>query len=145
MVGEQLRLRGIEVKIDLGNEIPRVHGEAGQLEQVFINLITNARDAIIFLEKNRQGRIEILTRSLSEGKIVEVTVRDNGGGIDAKNMEKIFDPFFSTKDVGKGTGLGLSISYGIIKKHGGNICVKNTGARGSVFIVELPAMENKNK
>ena len=148
MMGEQLRLRNIEVKKQFTPDLPKVDADANQLEQVFLNLITNARDAILQRSEVR-GRLEIITRmgeadnqqsSINNHQyqnFVEILVRDNGGGILSENMEKIFDPFFTTKEVGKGTGLGLSISYGIIKDHKGEIEVAETGPEGTTFRIKL--------
>ena len=109
-------------------------GDAHQLQQVFLNILNNAYDAVH--EVGRPGRIEIMSTKFGEG--VEVSFRDNGKGI--SYPDKIFDPFFTTKEVGKGTGLGLSICYGIVKEHGGEIlCHNNLGGPGATFIVRLPA------
>src|SRR3954465_1986529 len=114
LMQEQLRLREIEVTVDLGPEEPVVVGNFIQLEQVFINLLTNARDA---LADSARKRIRI---SGSVGpRTVEIRFADTGHGIPPGRERRIFDPFFTTKEVGKGTGLGLSITYGIIKEHGG--------------------------
>ncbi len=145
MVGEQLRLRSIEVKQELNPGLPKVLGDANQLEQVFLNLITNARDAMEEKEKNpepengREPVLEIITRLADvDGKSIEILFKDSGGGISAENLGKIFDPFFSTKEVGNGTGLGLSISYGIINDHHGEIDVAKTGPDGTTFRIKLP-------
>src|SRR5438132_1229080 len=114
LMREQLRLREIEVTVDLGPEEPVVLGNAIQLEQVFINLLTNARDAVA--EAPRKAiRIACSTGSGA----VDVSLADSGHGIPPGLERRIFDPFFTTKEVGKGTGLGLSITYGIINEHGG--------------------------
>jgi histidine kinase len=143
MIGEQLRLRGIHVIKNLDAAGAFIHGDAHQLEQVFLNLLSNARDALSVSPKSYQRRrsnrhITITTRSASDPAMVEVLVSDNGRGIPSGNLEAIFDPFFTTKEVGKGTGLGLSISYGIIQKHGGRIEVKQTGPDGTTFALTLP-------
>lgn len=149
MLSEQLRLHSIEVKKDLDANLPKVKGEASQMEQVIINIITNARDAVadcrLNVEKCRnkkaeyKGMLEIITKK--NQNLVEILVRDNGGGIPAECIENIFDPFFTTKEVGKGTGLGLSISYGIIKDHQGEIEVAETGPEGTTFRIKLPSIE----
>lgn len=135
MVGEQLRIRNIDVEWIFGNAIPMIIGSANQLEQVFLNLITNARDAM-----NGGGRLSVTTRYDPQGDngYVEVFFRDTGKGIDPESLDKIFDPFFTTKEVGKGTGLGLSISYGIIQEHKGAIKVADTGSSGTTFMIMLP-------
>jgi len=149
MIGEQLKLRNIIVEMELDPDIPWVMGNANQLEQVILNLIINARDAIESRlqisdqEKTRmeQARIGIVTRSqyTKDGdESVEIWIRDTGSGISQQHRDRIFDPFFTTKPVGQGTGLGLSISYGIIKDHRGDISVVETGPEGTTFRITLP-------
>jgi two-component system NtrC family sensor kinase len=126
---------GVEIVEHLDESLPPVVGDSHQLQQVFLNIMNNAYDAV--RETGRPARIEIMTASL--GTYVEVSFRDNGHGI--SQPDRIFDPFFTTKEVGKGTGLGLSICYGIVREHGGEIlCHNNTGAEGATFIVRLPAV-----
>jgi two-component system NtrC family sensor kinase len=125
---------GVEIIEQLDQELPHVIGDSHQLQQVFLNILNNAYDAV--RETGRPARIEIMTARL--GGFVEVSFCDNGQGIE--HADKIFDPFFTTKEVGKGTGLGLSICYGIVREHGGEIlCHNNEGAQGATFIVRLPA------
>jgi len=129
---------GIEVIEHLDEELPEVMGDAHQLQQVFLNILNNAYDAVH--EVGRPGRIEVM--STKAGDSVEVSFCDNGSGI--SHPDKVFDPFFTTKEVGKGTGLGLSICYGILKEHGGDIhCHNNTGGQGATFIVRLPATSHR--
>jgi PAS domain S-box-containing protein len=124
---------GVEVTEHLYEPLPEVVGDSQQLQQVFLNILNNAYDAV--RETGRPARIEIET-AVSDGW-VQVQFRDNGNGI--SNPERIFDPFFTTKEVGKGTGLGLSICYGIVREHGGEIlCHNNVGREGATFIVRLP-------
>jgi two-component system NtrC family sensor kinase len=114
--------------------LPVVVGDPHQLQQVLLNLLNNAYDAVE--GTGRVGRIEIETAAVDD--FVEIRVRDNGSGI--ANSERIFEPFFTTKPVGKGTGLGLSICYGIVRTHKGEIsCHNNSGADGCTFVVRLPA------
>jgi C4-dicarboxylate-specific signal transduction histidine kinase len=110
-----------------------VLGNAIQLEQVFINLVTNARDALA-----EAPRREIRIASSIERELVRVTVGDSGPGIPPGLEQRIFDPFFTTKEVGKGTGLGLSITYSIVKEHGGAISVESPPGGGARFVIELP-------
>jgi len=125
---------GVDVIEHLDEGLPEVIGDAHQLQQVFLNILNNAYDAV--REVGRPARIEIM--STKSGDAVEVSFADNGNGI--THPDKIFDPFFTTKEVGKGTGLGLSICYGIVKEHGGEIlCHNNIGGKGATFIVRLPA------
>jgi two-component system NtrC family sensor kinase len=125
---------GVDIVEHLDDGLPEVMGDAHQLQQVFLNILNNAYDAVH--EVGRPPRIEIM--STTAGDVVEVSFRDNGDGI--SEPDKIFDPFFTTKEIGKGTGLGLSICYGIVKEHGGEIlCHNNAGGHGATFIVRLPA------
>src|SRR6266566_1000149 len=133
LMQEQLRLRAIEVTVDLGSAEPVVVGNAIQLEQVFINLLTNARDAVA----DAPRRAIRISGSTGSG-VVEITVADTGTGIPPGLEQRIFDQFFTTKEVGKGTGLGLSITYGIIKEHGGTISVVSPPGEGATFLVSLP-------
>ncbi len=130
---EQLRMRQIEVRLDLCPEDPVVVGNAIQLEQVFINLLTNARDALA----DAPRKLIHIESAVSED-VVDLLVRDTGPGIPEGLQQRIFDPFFTTKEVGAGTGLGLSISYGIVKEHGGSISVVNGAGDGATFLVQLP-------
>jgi signal transduction histidine kinase len=141
MVGEQLRLRNIDFQLDLQINLPEVKGNGVRLEQVFLNLLTNARDAIEDGEEwaDRTRIIKVSTVVFrKEREWVEIRVKDTGTGISDKNSDRIFEPFFTTKEVGKGTGLGLSISYGIIKEHQGEIEVVETGPEGTTFQIRLP-------
>jgi two-component system NtrC family sensor kinase len=126
---------GVEIVEHLDESLPQVVGDSHQLQQVFLNIMNNAYDAV--RETGRPARIEVMTASL--GTYIEVSFRDNGHGI--THPDRIFDPFFTTKDVGKGTGLGLSICYGIVREHGGEIlCHNNSGTQGATFIVRLPSL-----
>ena len=128
---------GIEVIKDFDENLPHLVGDSHQLQQVFLNIINNAFDAV--RGTGRKGRIEIVTRH-SDGW-AEIVFRDNGEGI--KHPERIFDPFFTTKEVGKGTGLGLSICYGIVREHEGEIlCSNNKTMPGATFTVRLPVKSN---
>jgi signal transduction histidine kinase len=153
MIGEQLRLREIHTVKDLAGDLPLVSGDPNKLEQVFLNLITNARDAIEEKrEKNRlesgngpgfqlhqAENLEVITRCVHGRKSsVEILIKDSGCGIPEDMADKIFDPFFTTKEVDKGTGLGLSISYGIIKEHRAEIDVAETGLQGTIFRIRIP-------
>ncbi len=125
---------GVDVIEHLDEGLPDIIGDAHQLQQVFLNILNNAYDAVH--EVGRPARIEIMSTKV--GDAVEVSFCDNGYGI--SHPDKIFDPFFTTKEVGKGTGLGLSICYGIVKEHGGEIlCHNNADGQGATFIVRFPA------
>jgi len=133
LMQEQLRLRQIEVELDFPAEDVVVLGNGIQLEQVFINLLTNARDAMA----NSPRKIITITCKASK-KWVDISVGDTGPGIPPELEQRIFDPFFTTKEVGAGTGLGLSITYGIIKEHQGTIMVKRHAGEGALFLIQLP-------
>jgi C4-dicarboxylate-specific signal transduction histidine kinase len=133
LMHEQLRLREIEVALDLAPEELVVVGNPIQLEQVFINLLTNARDAVA-----DSPRKAIRISGSVGPATVEIAFGDTGHGIPAGLEQRVFDPFFTTKAVGKGTGLGLSITYGIVKDHGGTISVTSPPGEGATFLVQLP-------
>ncbi|NQZ08814.1 MAG: HAMP domain-containing protein [Algicola sp.] len=132
LLGEQLRLRDIEVVLALDEQLPPVNCNHIQLEQVLTNIISNAKDA---MENTSVKQLTISTRQCND-KVV-IYIKDTGSGIDPQDVDKIFDPFFTTKAVGKGTGLGLSISYGIIEDHGGKLKVSSIEGKGSIFSIEL--------
>ena len=136
-VGHQLHLNQIELETVLDSNLPHIQGNAGQLQQVFTNLIINAMHA-----STPGSTIMITTRfspALGEfGGTVELSFIDHGSGIKEEHLKRIFEPFFTTKEVGKGTGLGLSVSYGIIKEHGGEISVQSTVGKGTTFTIVLP-------
>ena len=133
LMREQLRLREIDVVVELGSWEPVILGNPIQLEQVFINLLTNARDAVA-----NSPRKAIRISASVDSEAVELAFADTGHGIPTGLERRIFDPFFTTKEVGKGTGLGLSITYGIIKEHGGTISVVSPYGVGATFVIRLP-------
>jgi PAS domain S-box-containing protein len=142
VLGQQLKLRQIKVDLDLAENLPHVYGVSNRLEQVFINLVMNARDAIEEMGERgyQNGREGLLTiRTYQEKRRVVAVVSDNGVGMSERVKEKIFEPFFTTKDVGRGTGLGLSISYGIIKDYEGTIEVESKPGSGTIFKITFPA------
>ena len=124
------RLIGITVERCYG-ELPPVECLAGQINQVFMNLLANAADAV-----GEGGRITVRTESCADDRVA-IEVEDDGAGISPEHLERIFDPFFTTKEPGQGTGLGLAISYGIVVRHGGTLTVRSTPGAGSCFRVEL--------
>jgi C4-dicarboxylate-specific signal transduction histidine kinase len=105
------------------------------LQQAFLNILINAEHAVA---ANGRGRIEISTSLDTKRRAVVVRIRDSGKGIPADVLPRIFDPFYTTKDVGRGTGLGLTITYGIVQEHGGQIAAANHANGGAVFTIELP-------
>jgi len=137
----ELKFDQVTIACELDPALTMIHADGESLSQVFLNLLSNAGDAM-----DAGGTLQISTRpaagngdSPRNGGMVEILFRDNGGGIPDKDLSRIFDPFFTTKETGKGTGLGLSISYGIIQEHGGYIKVGDTDETGTTFIVGLPA------
>lgn len=124
---------GVEVTEEFEEALPPALGDVQQLQQVFLNILNNAYDAV--QETGRRGKIKIHTRR--QGEMIEVVIADNGTGI--TDTQRIFDPFYTTKQAGKGTGLGLSICYGIVRAHGGEIqCFNNDDGAGSTFVVRIP-------
>ena len=133
LVAHPLKTSQIRVVKQLTDGLPPVRGSANKLQQVFLNLFLNARDAM-----PTGGMLEV--RTSAHNGSVEIEVVDTGNGIPREHIHKIFDPFFTTKATGRGTGLGLSVSYGIIKEHAGRIDVRSTPGRGTSFHVEFPAV-----
>ena len=130
----QMRTSNIEVITEFESGLPRVMADGNQLQQVFLNLINNARHAIE--EFRPKGKITV--RIVRVGEWMRLLFQDDGPGITRENLGKIFNPFFTTKEVGKGTGLGLSLSYGIIQEHGGTITAHSQPGQGATFIIDLP-------
>ena len=135
LMEREARVNGIKFVLELCPEVPTIVSDVSQLQQVFLNLITNAIDAH---ETKSHGRIDISTSMSASGQEVKVSISDCGCGISKENLDRIFDPFFTTKPVGKGTGLGLSICHGIIKGLGGNITVHSKVDEGTRFDIQLP-------
>ena len=123
-----------EIKLELGDDIGKFTGNSQKIEQVFVNLIVNAAQAI---PDHRKGLIRVITRM--EGEDVVIEVEDNGKGMDEKTQKQIFDPFFTTKRAKGGTGLGLAIAFRIIEEHSGSISVKSKPGEGTTFIIRIPA------
>jgi PAS domain S-box-containing protein len=130
------RAVGIEVVRHYDEKLPRVKSDPLLLHQVFLNMVMNAEHAIA--ATGSTGRIEIGTSVSPSGDRIVATVRDTGVGIPEDTLSRIFEPFYTTKEVGKGTGLGLAITYGIVQEHGGQIIAANHPEGGAVFTVELP-------
>ncbi len=147
VLGQQLKLRDIQVELEISPDLPPVHGVCNRLEQVFLNLVMNARDAIE--EKREQSggmalESRLTVRAYREGNDVVATFSDTGTGIPESIRERIFEPFFTTKEVGKGTGLGLSISYGIVKDVGGEMEVKSQEGMGTTFALRFPVAREES-
>ncbi|MHC1744829.1 MAG: PAS domain S-box protein [Syntrophobacteraceae bacterium] len=145
MFSQQLRVRGIDVIREFRDPLPPVLADLNRLEQVFINLLINARDAI--QEQVESGATELEPRQImiktdQKDRQVVIEVHDTGPGIPRAIMDRIFEPFFTTKEVGKGTGLGLSISYGIVQDYDGSIRVETRNGEGATFIIQFPIAED---
>jgi len=133
LIRDQQKFRNITIKKDLSNEMMLIHADSSKLNQVVINLVINAVDAM-----DGAGTITLTTyKKKSIGKVF-LEVKDTGQGISHENLSKIFDPFFTTKEVGKSTGLGLSIVHGLVEEHGAKISVKKTNSQGTTFVIEFP-------
>jgi len=134
LVNRQFNREGITVSKSLSDKAPRVMGNANRLQQVLLDLLNNARDAV-----HNGGEITVATAN--SGDAAEIVVTDTGEGIPEEILDDIFDPFFTTKEVGKGTGLGLAVSYGIVQDMGGNIEVKSAKGEGTAFTISLPMLK----
>jgi two-component system, NtrC family, sensor kinase len=133
LVRNQLSLSGINVEQDIPPDLPLIYGDRKSLQQVFLNLFINAIHAML-----DGGTLQIRACPSTDGEQMIIDVTDTGVGIDPEHLPQIFDPFYTTKQVGRGTGLGLSVTYGIVEKHGGHIEVKSRKGEGSTFTVTLP-------
>jgi signal transduction histidine kinase len=131
LLEHQFRTGSIQVRKELSSHPPLVQGIEHKLQQVFLNLFLNARDAM-----PKGGWLTIVTRAERDGAVVEIA--DTGSGIPAEQLSRIYDPFFTTKEIGKGTGLGLSITYGIVQEHGGTITCDSQVGQGTRFSIRLP-------
>ncbi|HUI42454.1 MAG TPA: ATP-binding protein [Terriglobia bacterium] len=134
LVEPMLKAAKVELNLQLASELPSVWGNPGKLQQVFMNLLVNARDAM-----PKGGELTLVTER--EDSVVRVEVCDTGIGIPPDHLTKIFDPFFTTKSKSRGTGLGLAVSYGIIREHSGNVQVESRPGHGSTFRLEFPALK----
>ncbi len=129
----QALFHNIQTERNLDDKLPQIWIDENQMEQVFMNIVLNAAEAM-----KGEGRFSISSSLNKKGDFVEVRMEDTGMGISKENLNKIFDPFFTTKDPQKGTGLGLSVSYGIVQKHKGDILVESEVGKGTIFIIKLP-------
>jgi signal transduction histidine kinase len=136
LVDHQLGMHQVRLEKALAESLPRVLGNANQLQQVLLNIILNAEQAM----EGKPGTIRIETAGQEDGR-VEIRVRDTGPGIPKEIQARLFEPFFTTKPAGKGTGLGLSVTYGIVKDHKGEILVESEPGQGATFIIRLPAVQ----
>jgi len=137
LVGHQAEMKKVKVTREEAPVLPLVKGDFSQLQQVFINLVVNAIQAM------SDGGELTIHMALSNDGFVKVSIQDTGCGIPPENMDKLFTPFFSTKEEVKGVGLGLAVSYGIVERHGGKIEVQSQVGKGSTFTVHLPAYKEE--
>lgn len=144
LVSKRAAVNGISLTQKISGNSLFVFADPGQLQQVLLNLINNAMDAVLEKHGSQGGLVEIEAKK-SADDMIEVTVRDNGAGIKSENIKRVFTPFFTTKPVGKGTGLGLSVCYGIIESMGGNMKFSSKPGVGSVFTLLLPEKETSVK
>jgi signal transduction histidine kinase len=135
IVDHQLGMHKVKLEKDCAASLPRVMGNANQIQQVLMNIMINAQQAM----DGNPGSIKVTTREI-QGERIEIRVTDTGPGISEEIRSKLFEPFFTTKPTGKGTGLGLSVSYGIIKDHGGDINVESEAGKGSAFVITFPVI-----
>jgi len=135
LLGHQLESNHIRVESQFDASLPPVYGNTGKLQQVFVNLFLNARDAM-------PSGGELAVQTGMDGSMVVIDISDTGAGIPQENLKRIFDPFFTTKAMGKGTGLGLAVTYGIIQEHGGGILVNSQSGKGTHFRLKLPVRLN---
>jgi two-component system NtrC family sensor kinase len=138
MISKKASVHGIGMTQDISEDTPAVNADPGQLQQVLINLLNNAFDAIVARHGFQGGELTIGASPKGTTKVA-IWVKDNGTGISTENLKKIFSPFFTTKPVGKGTGLGLSVCYGIIDSMGGTMEVSSEKSVGTTFTITLPA------
>ena len=136
-----LETGNIEVSTSLDAELPWTMADAGQLQQVFMNIIVNAEAEM----KKAHGRGKLIVKTEQIGNKIRISFADDGPGIAKENIGKVFDPFFTTREVGEGTGLGLSLSYGIITEHKGTLYVKSRLGKGATFIIELPVIAEERQ
>lgn len=145
-----LQTNGVDLSLDLADRLPLVYVDHARLEDVLVNLIQNAEAAILSrragktngstVPQRARGEIVVTTRWQGDPDRILVEVADNGSGLRDEDLSRVFDPFFTTREVGQGTGLGLSVCYGIVREHGGQITARNAEVGGAIFTVELPVM-----
>ena len=135
----QFLFQNIQVVREYNTQLPAVEADQSQLQQVLMNIILNAVDAM-----NGIGRLVLATRESESAGFIDIGISDSGSGIPPENLDRVFDPFFTTKGVGHGTGLGLSVSYGIVQNHGGDIAVSSTPGSGATFTISLPSAKGSS-
>ena len=145
LLEHQLKLDSIEAEVSLASDLPQILAHHNSLVQVFYNVLTNSREAVLVRKGSTAsvGDSKIMLRSFKEGSRVVVSIQDTGQGIEEHNLDRVFEPFFTTKGIGKGKGLGLTISRQIVRDCGGRIAVLSTWGRGTVVTVQFPAAVDK--
>jgi two-component system, NtrC family, sensor kinase len=137
LIDHQFQKAGVITRLNLADDLPLVRGNAGKLQQVFLNLFINARDAM-------PGGGSLTVRTWTENGFAHAEIADTGQGIPSEHLARIYDPFFTTKGPRKGTGLGLSITYGIVQEHNGVIEVDSAVGRGTRFRLEFPSVATRS-
>ena len=140
IVEHQMNLNNVKLEKNLQEGIPEIQGNGNQIQQVLMNLMINAQQAM----DGNPGVVKLET-ALTDSNFIEMRVTDNGPGMTEDVQAKIFEPFFTTKVAGQGTGLGLSVSYGIIKDHGGDILIESAPGEGTSFIINIPVNNRGNE
>ncbi|MCD6552423.1 MAG: GAF domain-containing protein [Anaerolineae bacterium] len=143
LLAYQLDVDNITIVRDLDPALPHTQADVHQLQQVFLNIINNAHQAM--KQAHGRGTLTVRTRLVDEGQTIRITFADDGPGIPPSIITRIFDPFFTTKEIGEGTGLGLAICYGVVSEHGGRIWAKSEAGQGATFFVELPVMKESDQ
>jgi two-component system NtrC family sensor kinase len=141
LLSHKLKLSNVNVETDLQDQLPPVRCDSSQMQQVVINLVMNGAEATHI---HNAGKVSISTRANHQENTAVLEIHDNGEGISAEHLARIYDPFFTTKEEGKGVGLGLSVVYGIIEAHGGDIDVMSRVGEGTTFVIRLPLIEKEN-
>jgi two-component system NtrC family sensor kinase len=139
LLERQILFQNITVDKQYAGDLKKISADRAQLQQVFTNIILNAAEAM-----DGRGTLTLVTVCGLDKKQMEVQIRDTGQGIKEEDRRRLFEPFFSTKEVGKGTGLGLAISYGIIQRHRGTIQVQSEVGKGTTFFIQLPVKKDNN-
>jgi two-component system NtrC family sensor kinase len=136
-----LRVKNIDVALDLDKDLPQTMVDANQIQQVVLNVIINAEQAMLA----SKGAGTLRVRSRAQDGSIRISFQDDGPGMEPETLRRIFDPFFTTKETGEGTGLGLTISYGIVDEHGGRIWAESQPGRGTTFVIELPVVSGPGR
>lgn len=137
IVDHQLTINGVKIEQQLADELPKIMGDGNQIQQIVMNFMINAQQAM----QEKPGIVKLST-SLIEDDLIEMRISDTGPGIPEEIQDKIFQPFFTTKEAGKGTGLGLSVTYGIIKDHMGTVSIESQAGKGATFVVRFPVADD---